>query len=291
MLSTYYTMSDPENDTNNPEDYAAPAQSVQAEEAVATEEQQIELAGEEQSSGFWENARSFATSGFDKFEKSVITKARGKSLEWTLGRSKEFERLMVFYDCAIKEIRTKLEVLNQSYSIEADRNPISTIKSRVKSQESILDKLGRKGYPYTLKSIEENLNDIAGLRVICYHPEDVYAVADALLRQSDITLIEQKDYIAEPKPSGYRSLHLIISIPIFLAHETKEIKAEIQLRTIAMNFWASLEHQIRYKNDGAIDDVEMNEELLACAEMASDLDNRMNALHKRVYGTKKSTKD
>ena len=160
-----------------------------------------------------------------------------KAAEKILTQLKNFRMLMSYYNCAIMEVQTKLNVLNEEYSLQHDRNPIESIKSRLKEPQSILNKLERKGLPFSVKAIEENLNDIAGIRVICSFPEDVYTIADALLKQDDIKLIEQKDYIMTPKPNGYRSLHLIVEIPIFLANEKKPMKVEVQLRTIAMDCW------------------------------------------------------
>ena len=175
------------------------------------------------------------------------------------------------------EIETKFNVLNEEYSLLLDRNPINSIKSRLKRPMSMKEKLERRGIPLSVDSVEKNLNDVAGIRVICSFTEDVYTIAEAFLKQDDITLLEIKDYIANPKPNGYRSLHLIVTVPIFLAKEKRMMKVEIQLRTIAMDFWASLEHQLRYKKD--IDFTsEMEAELLECAEIASELDKRMNKL-------------
>ena len=189
----------------------------------------------------------------------------------------EFEKLMAYYRCAIMEIETKFNVLNEEYSLLLDRNPINSIKSRLKRPMSMKEKLERRGIPLSVDSVEKNLNDVAGIRVICSFTEDVYTIAEAFLKQDDITLLEIKDYIANPKPNGYRSLHLIVTVPIFLAKEKRMMKVEIQLRTLAMDFWASLEHQLRYKKD--IDFTsEMEAELLECAEIASELDKRMNKL-------------
>ena len=193
----------------------------------------------------------------------------------------EFEKLMAYYRCAIMEIETKFNVLNEEYSLLLDRNPINSIKSRLKRPISMKDKLERRGIPLSVDSVEKNLNDVAGIRVICSFTEDVYTIAEAFLKQDDITLLEIKDYIANPKPNGYRSLHLIVTVPIFLAKEKRMMKVEIQLRTIAMDFWASLEHQLRYKKD--IDFTsEMEAELLECAEIASELDKRMNKLRMKA---------
>ena len=202
-------------------------------------------------------------------------------LDRIVEETKEFQKLMTYYQCAIMEIETKFNVLNAEYSLQHDRNPINSVKSRLKSPVSIKEKLERMGMELTASSVEENLNDIAGIRVICSFQEDVYTLADALLKQDDITLVKKKDYIANPKPNGYRSLHLIVAIPIFLAHEKRIMKVEIQLRTIAMDFWASLEHQLRYKKDVVFDE-EMAEELQQCAVLSADLDARMDALRKKV---------
>ena len=159
------------------------------------------------------------------------------------------ESLMAYYRCAIMEVETKFNVLNEQFSLQYDRNPIESIKARVKSFDSILKKVKRKQIPFSLESIEENINDIAGVRVICSFQEDIYMLADCLLQQDDVRLIERKDYIKNPKPGGYRSLHLIIEVPIFLEKEKRPMKVEVQLRTIAMDFWASLEHKLRYKKN------------------------------------------
>ncbi len=193
----------------------------------------------------------------------------------------QFQKLMAYYRCAIMEITTKFNVLNEEFSLRYDRNPISGIKSRLKQLPSIKEKLDKKGMPFNLESIENNLSDVAGIRVVCSFPDDVYMLADALLKQDDISLISKKDYIASPKSNGYRSLHLIVTVPIFLAHEKRLMKVEIQLRTIAMDFWASLEHQLRYKKDVEFTK-EMADELLYCARLSAELDGRMDALRSVV---------
>ena len=161
----------------------------------------------------------------------------------------EFRKLISYYECAVMEIETKLKVLDKEFSLEYDKNPIAAIQSRVKSNSGIMRKLKKRGLPTTLESIENNVWDVAGLRVICSFPEDVYLVKNCILKQDDIRLIQEKDYIKNPKPSGYRSLHLIVEVPIFLQNEKKWVKAEIQIRTLAMDFWASLEHKLRYKKN------------------------------------------
>ena len=194
-----------------------------------------------------------------------------------------FKRLMAYYKCAIMEVETKFKVLNQEFSLEYDRNPIETIKTRLKSPDSIVKKLAKKDVSLTVESIEKNLNDIAGVRVICSFPEDIYVLADCLLQQDDIKLIEVKDYIKNPKPNGYRSLHLIVEIPIFLKDEKKNMRVEVQLRTIAMDFWASLEHKLSYKKDIPQDEEELlRRELLDCAQISADLDLRMEKIKNRI---------
>ena len=201
--------------------------------------------------------------------------------KWSKARMQEYSKLMAYYRCAIMEVETKFNVLNEEFSLQYDRNPINGIKSRLKSIESIKEKLERKGLPYTVQAIEENLNVVAGVRVVCSFTADVYLLAEALLKQDDIQLIEKKDYIANPKENGYRSLHLIVSVPIFLAHEKRIMKVEVQLRTIAMDSWASLEHQLRYKKDLEFTE-EMVSELYRCAQLSSELDEKMDALRAQV---------
>ncbi len=202
-------------------------------------------------------------------------------IRWSKDFSRKLHKLMAYYRCAMMEIETKCNVLNEEFSLQYDRNPINGLKTRLKSLESIRIKMEKKGVPLTAEGIEETLNDVAGVRVICSFPEDVYMLADALLSQDDITLVQKKDYIQNPKPNGYRSLHLIVTVPIFLAKEKRVMKVEIQLRTIAMDFWASLEHQLRYKKDMAFSE-SMAKELKACAELSAELDERMDKIRSRV---------
>ncbi len=191
------------------------------------------------------------------------------------------EKLMSYYKCALTILESKFNVLNEEYAFETERAPISSIKVRLKTLPSITSKLERKGLPVTLENIETKLHDVAGIRVICSFPEDVYQMADAFLKQDDITLLEKKDYIAHPKESGYRSLHLIVSLPVFLSKEKRMVTVEVQLRTIAMDFWASLEHQLRYKKDVDFTQ-EMADELFQCAKVSAELDQRMDRLRKKV---------
>lgn len=197
----------------------------------------------------------------------------------------EFQELMMMYSCAIREMRTKLEVLNDELSVHHQRNPIEFITSRVKKPLSIVEKLHRYGVPVSVESVEKNLNDVAGVRVICSFIEDIYTVADMLLRQDDITLIKKKDYIEHPKDNGYRSLHLIIEIPVFFSNQKKNMRVEVQIRTIAMDFWASVDHQLKYKQD--IEDVENADELSAelkeCADIIAQTDARMQAIKNKIY--------
>lgn len=193
--------------------------------------------------------------------------------------SARYLRLMACYRCAMMEIETKLNVLNEEFSLRYDRNPITDVRSRLKRPDSIREKLSRKGLPFTVDAIEENLMDVAGVRVICSFAADVYQLADALLAQDDILLVERKDYIKRPKENGYRSLHLILRVPIFLEHEKRLMAVEVQLRTIAMDSWAALEHQLRYKKSIAFTE-EMAAELLRCADISAELDARMDELRK-----------
>ena len=186
------------------------------------------------------------------------------------------EQFFANYSCAIMEIETKFKVLNEQFSLKYDGNPIESIHSRVKDYDSIIRKVIKKNIPRDLDSIEEKINDIAGVRVVCSFVDDIYRLADCLLRQDDITLIRKKDYIKQPKPTGYRSLHLIVSVPIFLENEKKDVKVEVQLRTIAMDFWASLEHKLRYKKNISSEMLEkLSHELTDCAEISASLDSRM----------------
>ncbi len=195
--------------------------------------------------------------------------------------ARPYKELMTYYHCAMLEVETKFKVLNSEFSLEYDRNPIETIKTRLKSTESIFNKLTSMEIEINAENIEKNLHDIAGVRVICGFPSDIYMLADAFLRQDDITLVEKKDYMANPKPNGYRSLHLIVEIPIFLHDEKKPMKVEVQLRTISMDWWASLEHKLRYKKDVEISG-DIHQELMECAEAAALLDRRMEQIQKKI---------
>lgn len=197
-------------------------------------------------------------------------------------KNQPFVELMMRYNCAMLEVKTKLDVLDNQLSLENDRNPFESISCRLKSPKSIIEKLERKGFELSVKSIEENLNDVAGIRVICSFPDDIYILSKRLCSQDDIRVIEIKDYIKNPKPNGYRSLHLILEIPIFLLTEKKYMRVEVQFRTIAMDFWASLEHKVRYKKEIGGAEKEISEELKSCAEEISKLDLKMQDIHRKI---------
>ena len=204
--------------------------------------------------------------------------------KWLEQNIQPYKELMAYYRCAIMEIETKFNVLNEELSLKYDRNPIETIKSRLKSPESIAEKMRRKNIFPTVQTIEDNLTDIAGIRVICSFPADIYMLEKALLEQDDVRLVEKKDYIQNPKKNGYRSLHLIVETPIFLHDRKKLMKVEVQLRTISMDWWASLEHKIKYKKDIDQNVVkELEKELLVCAEIAAKLDTKMEDINKRAH--------
>lgn len=214
----------------------------------------------------------------NKMYKEILsTNVDQELLDWTKKKTLDFQRMMAYYRCAIKEVETKFRVLDEEHSLQNDRNPISVIKARLKSVPSIMEKLQRKGLPFSIQSIEENINDVAGIRVVCSFERDVYTLAKALLNQDDIVLVAKKDYIKHPKANGYRSLHLIVKVPIFLEKEKKQMKIEIQLRTIAMDCWASLEHQLRYKK-GKEFTQEMSDALLRCSKLSADMDREMDTL-------------
>ena len=184
-------------------------------------------------------------------------------------QAKEFQRVMMMYTCAIREVRTKLEVLNDELSVKNQRNPIEMIKSRVKKPLSIVEKLRRRGLEVSLESMIKNLDDVAGVRIICSFLDDIYEVAEMLVRQDDVNVIAVKDYIKKPKANGYRSYHMIIEVPV-------------QIRTIAMDFWASLEHQLKYKKAVIDDDGVISQELKECADVIASTDEKMLRIRKRI---------
>ena len=218
----------------------------------------------------------------ERYKEQLMASIDTDAIEWLHEKSIEYIRLISYYRCAMMEIETKFKVLSEEYSLSHERNPINSMKTRIKSPKSIKEKLERLGYDNSLEAIEQKLNDVAGIRIICAFKDDVYALADALLKQDDVTLIETKDYIKNPKENGYRSLHMIVSIPIFLAHEKREMKVEVQFRTIAMDSWASLEHQLVYKKDVELTE-KMQAELDECANLSATLDEKMNNLKKCLF--------
>ena len=193
----------------------------------------------------------------------------------------DFFAIQCRYSAAMKEVQTKLEILDDEFQMKHRRNPIHHIESRLKSIQSMMEKLSRKQYAVSMKSAVENLTDIAGIRVICSYVEDVYTVAKLLTSQDDVKLVEMRDYIRSPKANGYRSLHLIVEIPVFLQDGRLMVPVEVQIRTIAMDFWASLEHSMRYKAAGLVPD-DICEELHAVGEDIAHLDQRMQSIHDRI---------
>jgi putative GTP pyrophosphokinase len=194
------------------------------------------------------------------------------------------------YESATKEIATKLEILDSEFQVKNKRNPIHQIQRRVKSPQSIFEKLSRKGFEVSAQSAKENLNDIAGIRVICSYINDIYTVARLLMSQNDIEVVKIVDYIKNPKPNGYRSLHLVVKVPVFFSDRMEKVKVEVQIRTIAMDFWASLEHQLHYKAGGNVPP-EIAAELKECADIISSTDLRMQNLHSQVENLKKVISD
>jgi len=221
--------------------------------------------------------------GYQKhLEQTVEEQKRIIQMQAEQLRSTEaFNLLMVEYRAAMMEMETRLQVLNAEFSQAYNRNPFESIKSRLKSPTSIYEKLGRRGFPITVESIRENLTDVAGLRVICSFPDDIYRLAELITVQDDIQLLREKDYIKNPKPNGYRSLHLILAVPIFLSSEKRQVKVEMQFRTIAMDFWASLEHKLKYKRD--VDNAEsIVRQLKTCSDSIRLLDYQMQTIRDQI---------
>lgn len=196
--------------------------------------------------------------------------------------ARKLSDILMMYQCAIREVRTKFEILNDDLALHNNRNPIEMIKSRVKKPQSILEKLKRRGLELSIPSVLENLNDVAGIRVICSFVDDIYKVAEMFTCQDDVTLLQVKDYIKNPKPNGYRSYHMIVEIPVFFADRKQPVKVEVQLRTIAMDFWASLEHGMKYKKDMP-EAEEVIAELKSCADIIAATDLRMQAINERIH--------
>ncbi len=195
----------------------------------------------------------------------------------------DFQKLIMQYNCAIREVKTKLEVLNDDLSVRNSRNPIEFIQSRVKKPESIIEKLTRRNLPVTVESMQKNLYDIAGVRVICSFVDDIYTIAEMLARQDDIEVLTVKDYIRAPKENGYRSYHMIVEVPVFFSDHKQPMKVEVQIRTIAMDFWASLEHQLKYKKTMTEEDAaEIGAKLRECAERIARTDMEMMDIRKEI---------
>ena len=216
---------------------------------------------------------------------SVFDEAR-KILETLVG----YKELRMMYACALKEVRTKFEVLDVEFNVRYSRNPINAIHTRLKSNQSILEKMQRRRIPFSLENLEARIQDVAGVRVICSYVDDIYRLSEALLRQDDVKLIAQKDYIQQPKPNGYRSLHLIVRVPVFFADQRRDLPVEVQIRTIAMDFWASLEHQLKYKAATQVPD-DVREELYQCAIAIADIDERMQNICRKLRGQCEVEKD
>ena len=192
-----------------------------------------------------------------------------------------WNEVLLIYRSALKEINTKLEILNDEFQHVHRYNPIEHIKSRIKTSESIVKKLKKKGYESTIENMVEYVDDIAGIRIICSFTSDIYHIAEMLVNQNDIKVLEIKDYIKTPKQSGYKSYHMLVTVPIFLSDKKIDAKVEIQIRTVAMDFWASLEHKIHYKFEGNAPE-HIQDELVECARMVSDLDTKMQSLNEEV---------
>lgn len=193
----------------------------------------------------------------------------------------DFFSIQCRYSAAMREVQTKLEILDDEFQMKHKRNPIHHMQGRLKTIQSMMEKLRRKQYAVSMESAVENLTDIAGIRVICSYVQDVYTVARLLTSQDDVKLVEMTDYIRSPKPNGYRSLHLIVEIPIFLQEGRMLVPVEVQIRTIAMDFWASLEHSMRYKANGTVPE-DICQELYEVGEDIAALDQKMQSIHDRI---------
>lgn len=194
-----------------------------------------------------------------------------------LDMARHYKQIMMFYEAGIDQLTAKLEILNREFQLCNDRNPIENVKSRIKSQESILRKMEKQGLPLTFGYMMDYIHDVAGIRVICPFITDVYQIARLLIGQPDVELVQIKDYIREPKENGYRSLHMIVTVEVHFSDRRKKVPVEIQLRTIAMNFWASTEHQLRYKKERNFTE-EIHRQLKECADIMAEADQRMQKL-------------
>lgn len=220
--------------------------------------------------------------GNSDFQRMVLTETvLPKEPEEIFKQIENFKELMLTYNSAIREVTTKLEILNDELSLDDGKNPIQFIKSRVKKPLSIVDKLQRLGKEINVESIMGSLNDVAGIRVIASFVDEVYKIADMLVKQDDIFLVEAKDYIKNPKPNGYRSYHLIIEVPVFFSQKKQWVRVEVQIRTVAMDFWASLEHQVKYKKE-LKDTKEIERELKECADTIAATDVQMMNIRNKI---------
>lgn len=201
----------------------------------------------------------------------------------------DLTRFMMTYKFGLSEMKTKLDILQEEFQHIHEYNPIEHIKTRMKSPESIMKKMYRKNIPVSTVSIKENITDIAGIRITCSFISDIYRISEMIENQKDVTAIEKKDYIKDPKPNGYRSLHLIVSVPVFLSDRVEDVYVEIQIRTVAMDFWASLEHKIFYKYDRVIPE-RLTKELTSTAKVANELDEKMEQLHEEINHIKDQDK-
>lgn len=198
-----------------------------------------------------------------------------------MGKMVDYKELRTLYACALKTVRTKLEILCAEFDMQYHRNPINAIQTRLKTTSSIVSKLVKLRKTIDIDSVQDNIHDIAGIRVICSYIDDVFEIADALIKQDDVTLITKKDYITSPKENGYRSLHLIVKVPVYLSERKLEMEVEVQIRTIAMDFWATLEHQLHYKSDFEGKE-SLVEELCACAETIHKTDREMMRIRTQI---------
>lgn len=215
---------------------------------------------------------------------AIGRKIEGAKMELTVDNGEGIEswrEVTLIYNAALRQIETKMEILNDEFQHVHQYNPIEHIKARIKTPESIVKKLKRNGYESTIDNMVKHINDIAGIRIICSFTSDIYRIADMISDQRDIKVMMVKDYITYPKASGYKSYHMIVTVPVYLSNRTVDTRVEIQIRTVAMDFWASLEHKIHYKFEGDAPE-QIKSELIECARMVSDLDARMLSLNEEI---------
>lgn len=218
----------------------------------------------------------------DEFALNTVAKITPDQQKEIFTVLQEFIELEHLYESAAELVKTQLNIYDSEFGVKFQRNPIHSIESRIKSPQSMMGKLQKKGLALSAKSAQENLMDIAGIRVVCYYIDDIYAIAELLGMQREYKIVKIKDYIKNPKPSGYRSLHVILMVPVYLSTKKKEVPVEIQIRTIAMDFWASLEHQLHYKTNSVVSET-LKKELQDCAEIIADTDLRMQDIYQQIY--------